>query len=156
MVVDTINLHPRALHDTTALRHDFFEYLIANTDWSTTFYHNMKVIETPPRKYLSIPYDFDMSGLVNAPYATTNETLDLLSVRDRLYRGYCKKEGVTSFIRAEYIALEPKIFEVINGFQNSLDPKEFAGVKKYVEEFFTVIKDDKKYKVNIADKCRTP
>ena len=152
--IDSINVRPYQLHDTSAIRHDFFEFMIANTDWSTTFFHNMKVIQTARRKYICIPYDFDMAGLVNAPYATTNETLELSSVRQRLYRGFCRKEGLAEFMRAEYIGLEPKIFEVINRFEGSLDPREFTGVKKYTEEFFAILKDDRKFKTNIIQKCR--
>jgi hypothetical protein len=153
-VIDSINVRPYQLHDTSAIRHDFFEYLIANTDWSATFFHNIKIIETTPRKYIPVPYDFDMAGLVNAPYAVANETLNLSSVRERLYRGFCRNDGLTEFVRAEYIQLELRIFEVINRFEGSLDPKELAGIRKYTEEFFTIIKDDRKFMANIVQKCR--
>jgi len=153
-VIDSINLRPYQFHDTSAIRHDFFEYMIANTDWSATFFHNIKIIQTAPKKYIAVPYDFDMAGLVNAPYSVADESLNLMSVRERLYRGFCRNDGLTEFMRAEYIRLEPKIVEVINRFESSLDPKEFAGIKKYMDEFFTILKDDKKFKQGIIQKCR--
>jgi len=153
-VIDSINVRPYQFHDTSAIRHDFFEYMIANTDWSTTFFHNMKIIQTEAKKFMAIPYDFDMAGLVNAPYAVADQSLDLISVRQRSYRGFCRKDSLTEFMRAEYIRLEPKLFEVINRFEGSLDPKELAGVRKYMEEFFTILKDDRKFKQSIVQKCR--
>ena len=152
-VIDSANLHPRQMRDTLALRHDFFEYMIANTDWSATFFHNVKIIETTRRKFIPVPYDFDMAGIVNAPYATFDPSLDIVSVRDRIYRGYCRSEGLTEFMRAEYLRLEPAVFEVINRFEGSFSPKELAGIKKYTGEFFTILKDDKKFKQHIVEKC---
>lgn len=153
-VIDSINVRPYQFHDTSAIRHDFFEFMVANTDWSSTFFHNIKVIQTASKKYIAIPYDFDMAGVVNAPYSVADESLNITSVRERLYRGFCRSDGLTEFMRAEYIRLEPKIIEVINRFEGSLDPKEFAGVRKYMDEFFTILKDDRKFKQSIAQKCR--
>ncbi|HMG90315.1 MAG TPA: hypothetical protein VK589_09645, partial [Chryseolinea sp.] len=68
-VVDESKLNPMQLEDTFALRFDLFQYMIANTDFSTTFFHNIKVVLTDKGIYVAVPYDFDMSGIVNAPYA---------------------------------------------------------------------------------------
>ncbi len=37
----------------------------------------------------TVPYDFDHSGLVDAPYAKPAEELEMTSVYERRYRGYC-------------------------------------------------------------------
>ena len=153
-VIDSVNLHPRQMQDTSAIRHDFFEFMIANTDWSTTFFHNIKVIETPSRKFIAVPYDFDLAGVVNAPYATWDESLEITSVRERVYRGFCRSDGLTEYMRAEYLRNEPKIFDVINRFESSFEPREFAGIKKYMAEFFTTMKEDRRFKLTVAQKCR--
>ena len=44
-----------------------------------------------------LPYDFDISGLVNPPYARPDPTLRIKRVTRRLYRGYC---GPTEALRA--------------------------------------------------------
>ena len=64
------NLNPRQINDTCSLRFDFFEYMIANTDWSSSFQHNSKTIRIG-NKFVPIAYDFDMAGFVNASYAAT-------------------------------------------------------------------------------------
>ena len=154
-VIEADKMHPQLLQDTGSIRHDLFQYMIANTDFSTTFFHNMKIIQTNNGYYIPIAYDFDMSGFVNAPYATFYESLGITSVRDRVYRGFCRSEKVTAFVRMEYINLEPKINEVINRYESYFDPKEFAGIKKYMNEFFTIIKNDGFYRDKILRQCRT-
>ena len=50
--------------------------MMGNTDWSVQAHHNIKFVfhnpQTPP---LSIPYDFDMAGLINKPYAKPDPRL---------------------------------------------------------------------------------
>ena len=73
-----------------------FELFLGNTDFSpiagapgNECCHNYVLFGNDVDPLLSIPYDFDQSGIVNAPYAVTNENLPIRSVRQRLYRGRC-------------------------------------------------------------------
>src|SRR6476620_2684497 len=66
-----------------------FEYLIGNTDWSVQ-YQNVKLLAADSSAVpIAVPYDFDHAGVVNAPYAKPAEELQMNSVRERRYRGYC-------------------------------------------------------------------
>jgi hypothetical protein len=155
-VVEDLKLHPKALQDSNSVRHDMFQFMVANTDWSTTFLHNAKVIQLDEsKKYIPLAYDFDMSGFVNAPYAFPNETLGIASVRERLYRGFCRTPEVMQAIRKEYIDKESAINEIVKSYESSFEPKEFASIKKYMADFFEIFKTDAKFKANILDKCRT-
>ncbi len=149
------NLHPLALNDTAALYHDIFQFMIGNTDWSTAFQHNAKLIFIAPKKYIPLTYDFDMSGFVNPPYAEVSADLGIETVRDRLYRGFCRKEPITQQVRKEFIAKEGAIMGILDGFEKELTPRDFSDTKKFLSEFFKIIKDDKAFKDNIGDKCRT-
>ena len=153
--IDSTNLHPLALHDTTSVRHDLFEYWISNTDWSSTFYHNVKIIQNARGSSVPIPYDFDMAGFVNAPYAKGTPALGTTDSQTRVYRGFCRNEALVQHVRKEYIALEPKMNEIIAQYQSQLDEKDFASTKRFSDEFFTILKSDQKFKQNILDKCRT-
>ena len=154
-VINKEKLHPLLLQDTSSIRLDLFQYMIANTDFSTTFLHNVDIIQTKAGLYIPIAYDFDMSGFVNAPYATFDETLGIHSVRDRVYKGFCRNENVAESVRQEYIRMEPKIMDVINTYESFFDPKEIDGMKKYMNEFFTIIKNDGSYREKIIQQCRT-
>jgi hypothetical protein len=74
-----------------------FEYMISNYDWSMhagpkgePCCHNSRLLTDAPNGLLTpIPYDFDFSGLVEAPYAGPPEGIPIDSLRERNYRGYC-------------------------------------------------------------------
>lgn len=62
-----------------------FQYMIGNTDWSFRLVRNVRLFEPEGGgPILSMPFDFDFSGLVNAPYATPAPETGLKTVRDRL------------------------------------------------------------------------
>jgi hypothetical protein len=67
-----------------------FEYMIGNTDFSIWALHNVRLVQDRDRKLYPVPYDFDLSGLVHAPYAMPDPRIGIRSVLDRLYRGPCR------------------------------------------------------------------
>jgi len=148
-----LNLNPRQINDTCSLRLDLFEYMIANTDWSSSFQHNTKTIKTG-KTYVPIAYDFDMSGFVNAPYATYNETLDINSVRDRVYRGYCRDKKVVEFVRRDFIQTMPSVFEALNRYESNFNPNEFPKMEKYIQDFFDILINDNAFQYRILSACR--
>ncbi|MBL7806898.1 MAG: hypothetical protein JNN28_03745 [Saprospiraceae bacterium] len=61
-----------------------FEYMIGNTDWEIAMQRNVRLVKAPiSGKSLVVPYDFDFSGLVGAPYATPSSETGLKTVKDR-------------------------------------------------------------------------
>ena len=154
-VFEVAKFDPLRFQDTSSLRLDFFQYMIANTDFSTQFLHNIKVIQTKNGHFIPIAYDFDMSGVVNASYATYDENLGIKSVRERYYKGYCRDEKVAQAVREDYVNREQSIIAVIGAFDTFFEPKEIEGLKKYLNEFFVTIKDDRAYSERLIGKCRS-
>jgi hypothetical protein len=66
-----------------------FQYMIGNTDWSIARERNTMLVEIDGRQ-MPVPYDFDMSGLVNAGYAGPAPGLPIDEVRERYFLGYCQ------------------------------------------------------------------
>ncbi|MDN3690128.1 hypothetical protein [Cyclobacterium jeungdonense] len=147
-------INPFLLQDTAAVRHDFFQYMIANTDWSALTQHNVSILQVPPRTNVPVPYDFDMSGLVNAPYAKVSELLPILSVRERLYRGFCREEGLFQLIRSEYLSMEDQFWEVLREIDTDIHPDEMDSLRKFLDEFYAILKNDQSFNENIVIKCR--
>ena len=147
VVKEKLNLHPLAMHDTTTVRHDLFQYFIANIDWSTTFMHNAKIIQTrDPFRNIPLTYDFDQSGFVDAPYAVLNPEFNMTDVKDRVYRGFCREDNaVVYYVRNQFIELEPRIRAILASYQTDFEEKDFASTEKFVAEFFEIMKDDKKF-----------
>ena len=150
-----LKIHPMSLQDTSALRYELFQYMIANTDWSTTFQHNTKLLIKEPKKYIPLAYDFDLAGFVNPPYAVVDETLDIEKVTDRLFRGFCRSPQMTQIVRAEFLGKESTILGVVDQHSSLFDTKQIGPMKKYLQEFFQILKDDNRFKKEIVEKCRT-
>ncbi len=64
-----------------------FQYMIANPDWSLGRSHNVKVM-LQEDKLIAIPYDFDFSGIVEAPYVLLNEELGIATQKERVFLGF--------------------------------------------------------------------
>lgn len=61
-----------------------FQYMIGNTDWDVSMMRNVRFIRSKESgKILVVPYDFDFSGFVSAPYASPASESGLVTVRDR-------------------------------------------------------------------------
>jgi hypothetical protein len=146
---------PPVLANTTSfLNMAVFQYMIGNTDWSVEYQQNIKLIApdsaTAP---LTIPYDFDHAGLVDAPYAKPPEPLELSSVRERRFRGYCLTD------LKEY---NPS-FELFNALRNDIyslyqsAPYLNAGyknwIRKYLDDFYATINDPGKMKKDFSYPC---
>jgi len=153
-VVDSERINPLQLEDTSALRFDLFQYMIANTDFSTTVIHNAEVLLTQEGRYIPVPYDFDMTGVVNAPYATFDPKWQIERVTDRAYKGYCRNEKVVQFVRQEYISREEAIYQIVDAHSHLFNPKEPQSIKKYLGEFFRILKSDYDFSEKIIAKCR--
>ncbi len=150
-----LRLHPIRIQDTMSVRHDFFQYMVGNTDWSVLAQHNIKVMQLPETKeFIPLPYDFDLTGVVNAPYATVNEDLPINSVRDRLYRGFCRTDELFYHVRDEYLNLEPSFRNVLEEYKEALGEKEYDDVVKYLDRFFDVLKNEGQFKSHILNGCR--
>ncbi len=144
--------------DLASIRNSFFQYMIANTDFSTTYNHNGKLLFVD-KKIVPLPYDFDMSGLVDASYAVVsniqNITLDITDVKERVYKGYKRDELVFHQVRKEFLDNKPKMFEAIDNLEQYFqDNNQYIRAKRFISDFFEILEDDNSFKRKILDKAR--
>ena len=135
-----------------------FQFMIGNTDFSTVYLHNEKLFYVD-EKIVPVPYDFDMSGLVDASYAVVsevqNEVLPITHVTNRLYRGFTADEKTLQAVRQEFLKKKEEVFQKIDGLEPHFkDSREFDKARKYIEGFYEVLEDDKKFRRRIAEKGR--
>lgn len=135
-----------------------FQYLVGNTDWSLVrakgddgCCHNGKLIRVGAAHYY-LPYDFDMSGLVNARYAKPNPSLRLRNVRSRRYRGYCMDEAI---IRQALRAVKGKRAAVLGVIAELplLSGKEIELNSRYLEKFFDLAANEDKLLREFGRRC---
>jgi len=153
------HIHPQNQDPASSVRNALFQYMIGNTDYSIGYRHNEKLFWIDD-KIVPIPYDFDMSGLVNASYAVVsavnNKNLPITKVTDRLYRGFERDDEILQQIRVEFLNSEQDIYAVIDKYQFYFKyPKAFKECKNYIEGFYKIIKDDKKFENRILKNERS-
>ena len=137
----------------TGARVAVFEYMISNYDWAmragpagTECCHNTRLAATRPGGLVSpVPYDFDYSGLVNAPYSVQPDSIPINSVRERLYRGYCVHNAQAHTIASQVAARRA---EFLGSFASvpGLNPKEQAKAVDYLKGFFADVDSGKIFK----------
>jgi len=160
-ILGTITATPNVLQDTADLQLSLFQYLISNTDWSSMYQHNIKLMQRGPKDLIiPITYDFDMAGLVNAGYAVVSETGggdaigEQNSVRDRVYRGWCRADNVTQYVRKDFISKEEQFLAAVDGLKDELPDKQIQSIKTYIGQFFKILKDDNSFRRLITTQCR--
>jgi hypothetical protein len=136
-----------------------FAFLIGNTDFSPiagppgdACCHNYVLFGNNIDPIIAIPYDFDQSGFVNAPYAVVNENFRIRNVRQRLYRGRCvNNEHVVTSLQ-KFRDSRDAIYAIIDE-QVGLKPYVREDLVRYVDDFYELINKPKDVERRIIDKC---
>jgi hypothetical protein len=131
-----------------------FEYLIGNTDWSVQYLQNIKLIASDSNSVPEcVPYDFDLAGIVNSPYAQPAEELKMSSVRERRYRGFCIQDiKLLDSTVAFYNQLKSKIYKTYTEC-SLLDEKYIKNTTKFLDEFYNTINNPKLLKKEFQYPC---
>ncbi len=131
-----------------------FQFMIGNTDWSVPYLHNIRLMcKDSASVPCTVPYDFDYAGIVNTRYAIPTPELGIVSVQQRLYRGYCladKKEL-------------DEIFTLFNNLKNDfynvyincslLNPKYVKTTLNYLDDFYKIINNKKTIDTQFGAPC---
>ncbi len=152
-------VHPLQQDGLASVRNAFFEYMIANTDFSTKQLHNQKLLFAEKR-IIPIPYDFDMSGLVNAPYAAVTNIQNLsgsiTQVTDRIYKGYERDRSLLEQVRNEYLHKKPDLLRKLTDLQELFEDKaQYREAHDFLLSFFEILEDDKKFEKEILNRLRS-
>ncbi|MGC6402063.1 MAG: hypothetical protein ACON4A_01320 [Flavobacteriaceae bacterium] len=148
-------IHPLAMDAESSAQNAFFQFMIGNTDFSTAYQHNGKLLYID-KKIIPLPYDFDMSGLVDASYATVNTTLGIKSVKDRKYRGFKRDNAVLEGVRSQFLTQKQKLMDIVGSMAGDFESeKEFGETQSYIESFFKVLENDKDFQASIVSQVRT-
>ncbi len=137
-----------------------FNYMIGNLDWGfANELHNVKLIRTEDARYITVPYDFDFAGIVNARYASVapqlTEAYGIRRARQRRYRGFCRAELLYERAAELFGGKRQEISDLYEGFErHTADAIEDA--LEYYEDFWKVIDDPDEFEDEIIDDCRNP
>jgi hypothetical protein len=138
------------------------QFLIGNTDFSPiraapgeTCCHNYVLFGAEKGSILPIPYDFDMTGIVNAPHSEPNPNFNLRNVRQRLYRGRCaNNEHVTASVQ-RFIDRKEGIYDLVTS-NESYRQKTRKETLRYLDGFYIIIESPKLVQSQLVRKCVGP
>jgi len=129
-----------------------FQYMIGNTDFSIYTVHNVHMVQTPGKPLYPITWDFDISGLVNPPYARPDPRLPINSLRERLYRGPCRTMPEYEVALAVFRAKQAEVLALVDSVPG-LTENSRREAAKYLGQFFTLIGQKDRLKRELVDRC---
>ncbi len=136
----------------TTARLGLFQLMLGNTDWSQPGQHNIVMLRKG-MDYIPLPYDFDWAGLVNAPYARPDPSLNLRNIRERQYRGPCTSQGVFQAALRELLEKQEAILAEVDKVAG-LEPGRVTDLKNYLGGFFREVPDYNQLQRRYLQRCR--
>jgi hypothetical protein len=131
-----------------------FEYFIGNTDFSIGGLHNVELFFDSRGVVAPIAYDFDFAGAVNARYAIPDPKLNIPSVRQRLFKGYCadpaEYEKVFALFNAKRLAIYALYTDPIGKLMEHGTVRETL---RYFDDFYNVINNRRSVRDAILAAC---
>lgn len=142
-----------------AARVALFQYMIGNLDWSMRAgpagegcCHNSRLLSGATAAMVPVAYDFDYSGMVDAPYAIPPEQFRVNSVRTRVYQGYCRHNGAAVAAAAEFRAARPSI-EALFSQIPAMEDRTRRKALSYLSRFFEDIATDQSLQSRVLKGC---
>lgn len=157
-VLETSALPKKRLNEEHAAMIYIFQYLIGNTDWSLvastgdeTCCHNGQLIGVGAEIFY-VPFDFDLAGLVNPPYARPDRSLRIKKVTDRLYRGYC---GPADALAGALAHIADRREAIINLYRSAetLSPRLRNRGIDFLDRFFVEAQEPEKLLAKFQQGC---
>lgn len=153
--IDAGELEPRH-----ASQMDLFQYMIGNTDFSflagpegEACCHNAVLMKNADGRLLPMPYDFDITGFVNPPYAVVDGQLPIRNVRTRLYRGVCRDDDTHERAVEHFRSRRDRVLEPVR-LETALDAREREKAVDYILSFYEILDDPRQLDRKVFDGCR--
>lgn len=133
-----------------------FEYLIGNKDWYVTSRKNVIILEPKVQSsgYMVVPYDFDLSGLIDVAYSKPEGVPEYALADKRIYKGLCYTEDEFNEVFEYFRELKP-VFESIINDADIIPKYNRKKIIRYINYFYTVIKYDALIKDEFLSACQT-
>jgi hypothetical protein len=154
MMVEVEAAPASAFHQEQAALMYVFNFMIGNTDWSMTRFHNVKVMRIGS-DYYPLPYDFDWAGLVDPPYAGPNPQIAHLidDIRERLYWGICNDAIDYQAIFSRFQEKKDAVLALPASVPGLSERNQRSAVR-YLDDFYDVIDSEGSARRQIVSACR--
>jgi hypothetical protein len=134
-------------------RLSLFQYMIGNTDWFVHTRHNIRIFRRPDGDCVPVPYDFDLSGVVNAIYALPAPNLGIRSVRDRFFMGSCRQVADYQAAIGHFTFAKAKLEQLIRD-ESMADAASRRHILRYYEQFYSILSNPELRDAQLGNLCR--
>ncbi len=135
-----------------------FNYMIGNEDWTVLWpepnencCHNTKPLFTKQGTVIPLLYDFDYSGLVDAPYAMAKPPNN--DVRRRKYRGLCHTQDTLEEALQLFRDKREAFYDMVRSIEG-LRASKVRNTLSYFDRFYKVINDPKQVQRKMVRACK--
>jgi len=153
LVAEYQQFHPAAMEPEQDALVALFQFMIGNTDFSTSYFHNAIMIRGELGQFLVVPYDFDWSGVVDARYAVPDPRLGTENVRQRVFRGFCRPSVDAAALAKRFNDQRDAIWALYEGMPG-LDEGVKRRSRAYYEDFYEILNDPRRYRREIEQSCQ--
>ncbi len=137
--VRTKTLSMRHMYPHMIDRIAIFNYMVSNWDWSVAGQHNISVFTSlnPELAGLGIPvpFDFDLTGVVNADYAIPPPGLGIETNRDRMFLGICRTREAYQGELMAFLEKKEEFYSIVTNFPY-LSKAEKRDIIVFLDQFF--------------------
>lgn len=137
--VTTKSLSQKHMYPAMIDRLAIFNYMVSNWDWSVPGQHNITVFTSLKPELggvgIPVPFDFDLTGVVNAEYAIPPPGLGIEVNRDRLFLGICRNREVYQRELMAFLDKKEEFYSVITDFPY-LGKADKRDIITFLDQFF--------------------
>lgn len=133
-----------------------FECMIGNKDWYATSRKNTLIMQPSDSAFrpFAVPYDFDLSGFVNADYAKPAGIAPELLADKHVYKGLCYTEDEFSKGFDYFESLKDRFTETIINMKLLPERNRIEDIG-YLNEFYKIIRNRESAIREFTKKCET-
>lgn len=149
-------LTPFDLETESFRRLSVFQFLIGNKDWYVSSRKNLVILQpegfsAPP---VAVPYDFDLSGFVDAGYSKPDGVPAEFLADKRVYKGICYTEDEFSETFDFFMRLKPRFEEIISG-QHFISRATRKNIIRYLDKSYELIENEYHFSQKFGSACQT-
>ena len=130
-----------------------FQYMIGNTDWSIVRERNVALLLGEDGYQRPLPFDFDMSGLVNAHYAGPAPGLPIDDVTERYFLGFCDPDADWEQLFGEFLNRQQEIL-ALTGAIPDLDKNSARSSRRFLVKFFETLQYEPLRTGQVIEHCQ--
>lgn len=113
-----------------------FSYFIGNLDWNLAMSRNIKMVKLENEQIIPVPYDFDFSYMVGAPYMRLDASAGQKRAEQRVYMGLLCNDDLLSEVYATFELKRKEMSKMVRSF-HLLDLDNRTKVANYLAGFFS-------------------